>query len=119
MVLKIGVLGSDNTVNRVKEIVSTSNVETISFPFETAKDVDHLIDQAFMADVFLFLDPLAYFYSKQIIKQRRIPAVKIPKDEYALTNVFYRLHNKYKQPISRLSIDISEKEYAKIGRAHV
>lgn len=112
MDLKIGLFGPDNLVNRVQEIVaSSSNIELISFPFETPEDVDHLIDQAFMADVFLFLDPLAYFYNKRTIRQRRLPVVKVPKDEYALANVFYQLNNKHNQPLERLSIDITEKKY--------
>src|SRR5690625_4600649 len=112
MELKVGLFGPEEMIERAGKVVqSDNNIEPLSFVFQTSEEIDRLIDQAFMSDVYVFLDPLAYHYSKQKIEKKKLPAVKIFKDEYALATAFYRLTHKHNHSLDRFSIDVANKKY--------
>lgn len=112
MELKVGLFGAEEMIERAEKVVqSQNNIELLSFAFQTSEEIDRLIDQAFMSDVYVFLDPLAYHYSQQTIKKKKLPAVKISKDEYALATAFYRLIHKHNRSLDRFSIDVADKKY--------
>src|SRR5699024_1446050 len=111
MDLKIGLFGQEEVVRGIEQTIgSTSNVELLPFTFRAPEEINRLIDQALMSDVYVFLGPLAYFYSKQIIEKKRLPAVKVFKDEYVLATTFFRLINKHERSLSRFSIDVVDQK---------
>ncbi|HLS20866.1 MAG TPA: hypothetical protein VK056_04265 [Bacillota bacterium] len=112
MDLKVGIFGPEEIVKHAKRTIKAeSNIELLPFGFQTPTEVNRLVDQAFMSDVYVFLDPLAYFYSKQTIDKKKLPVIKIFKDEYALATLLFQLISKYNHPPERFSIDVANKKY--------
>lgn len=112
MDLKVGIFGPEEIVKHAEQTIQAeSNIELLPFAFQTPAEINRLVDQAFMSDVYVFLDPLAYFYSKQTIERKRLPAIKVFKDEYALVTALFRLINRDGHLLERFSVDVVNKKY--------
>lgn len=109
MDLKIGIFGPDERIAQAKKAFPTEDhVETLSFPCHSPRDIGELIDRAFMCDVYIFLDPLPYYYGKNIIEKKRLPTIKIQQDEYALTSTLFYLNDTDQLSLKRFSIDVCD-----------
>ncbi len=105
--IKIAVFGRKEIIERVEDCVKEQqDIEIIPFIYTKEIDVNLLIDQAFMCDIYLFTTPLSYLHAKEKIQKKRLPAVQITFDEYMVLTSFYRVRNYEKQELKRISIDI-------------
>lgn len=109
MKIKIAVFGRDDMLLAMPPFLrDQEQYEIMPYPYEEAKEAVDLIEQAFMCDVYLFLEPLAYLYVKEKMEKKKWPVVQVAQDEYMILSSFYRMKTKLKQPIHRISIDMLE-----------
>lgn len=114
MDLKVGIFGPDEVIVQAEKVfLAEDHVETLSFTCQAPEKIDQLIDQAFMSDVYIFLDPLIYYCSKKIVDKRRLPVVKVCKDEYALASTLFHLSEINNLSLERFSIDIGNRKFVK------
>lgn len=107
MKVKIAVFGHEQLVERLNTYVEKlGDVETFSFVYSEAKETAELIEKAFMCDVYLFTDALAYSYAKEKIDKKKLPSIQVACDEYMVVTSFYHVRNVYKQELNRLSMDV-------------
>lgn len=107
MKMKLAVFGRKEIISRISTFIDKQDdVEIIPFTYKKAIDTVHLIEKAFMCDLYLFTDPLSYLYVKNKVEKKRLPHILVSIDEYSILTSFYRLKNDYKQALDRLSIDV-------------
>ncbi|ASN03959.1 hypothetical protein [Virgibacillus necropolis] len=112
MKIKIAVFGREEIIKRMNDYVEgQDDIEIIPFTYSKAVENVDLIEKAFMCDVYLFGGTLPYFYAKEKIDRKRLPAVQVAFDEYMILTSFYRLRNNHNQALDRISIDVLHKEY--------
>jgi len=110
MKTKIAVFGRGELIDRLRDYSDNQNdIEIIPFEYSETKEITHLIDQAFMCDSYVFLEPLPYLYAKDYLKKRRLPMINVSLDEYMILTTFYKVKNIDQKPLHRFSIDILNK----------
>jgi hypothetical protein len=82
------------------------DLEISYFPYTEAKETATLLSQAFMCDIYIFGETLAYLYVKHVVEKKKLPKIIIAFDEYKIMTALYQLSYVKKQPLRRLSIDV-------------
>lgn len=112
MKVKIAVLSSEVfMVEILKYEQKFQNIEMIPFIYSHPKDCQAIISEINNCDVLLFAGSTPYFFAKEQVKQKNIPAVYIPFDEYTLTLTLFGILIKHQEDWQRMSIDISKSIY--------
>ncbi|WP_239984519.1 hypothetical protein [Lentibacillus sediminis] len=107
MKTKIAVFGREEITSRVVTQAETNeDMEVIAFNYEKAEAAVELIEKAFMCDIYLFSEPLAYLYAREKIIKKRLPAIQVAFDEYMILSTFYRIKNHHMRKLERMSIDV-------------
>ncbi|OZU89226.1 hypothetical protein CIL03_05770 [Virgibacillus indicus] len=107
MKVKIAVFASESVMKCfIKNSSQDNKIEIVPFLYKKAEEVNELIEKAIMCDLYLFAEPLSFFYAQEKIKKKKLPAVQVPFDEYMVLTSFYRLIYNHKQQLNRLSIDV-------------
>ncbi|MEN2767167.1 hypothetical protein [Ornithinibacillus xuwenensis] len=112
MKIKVAVFGRRELVDRFNSyITNNEEIEAIPFIYTKANEAAHLVEKAFMCDVYLFLESLPYLHAKNKIKKKRLPSVQVSFDEFMILTSFYHLKNHHHQKLNRLSIDVIEDKH--------
>src|SRR5699024_3082163 len=112
MTIKIAVFGKSELINHMQDTINfDTNFEIVPFKYSEMNKVNSLIYHAFTCDIYIFLEPLAYFYCKNELAKKRIPSLHISVDEYMILMAFYRLNYIDNQDLNRLSIDVSSEDH--------
>lgn len=85
-------------------------LELYPFIYKKTEQVIELIERAFICDIYMFTEPLAYLYVKNKIKKKRVPSFKVHVDEYMVYRALCKLENDDKQYPDRLSIDLPDRQ---------
>lgn len=102
--MKVAVFASESSIKYFKN--QESNMEIVPFPYKKAVEVNELIEKAIMCDIYLFAEPISYFYAKEKINKKKIPAIQVAFDEFMILSSFYKLIYSNKRQVTRLSIDL-------------
>ncbi len=86
-------------------------MEAIPFIYKKAMEAPHLVEKAFMCDVYLFLEALPYLYAQHKITKKRLPTIQVAFDEYMILTSFYHLKNVHQEALRRLSIDVVDSRH--------
>ncbi|MCP1308169.1 transcriptional regulator [Paenibacillus tyrfis] len=110
MVIKIAVIGSEKMADKVLRLNSHANVQIRSLIYDKPEESAKLVKMAQNDDVLFFTGPFPYFFAKDEIEKRGIPAVYIPLDELVFTVSLYYIRDTLCIHPDRLSIDIPYQE---------
>lgn len=112
MTITIAVISSEEFLPRIlKHTQSIDYIQLTSYTYQNPKESASLLDQIHDCDVLLFAGPLPYFFSKEKVEQKKLPAVYIPLDEYTISlSLFHTLLN-VPGGLDRISIDLPKAEY--------
>lgn len=112
MVVKVAVFGGEDIVKRInKYIEGQEAIKMIPFTYNRSAETVQLIDKAFMCDIYLFAGALPYFYAKDKIDKKRLPAVQVVFDEYMILRNLHHMKNEYCRQLNRLSMDGPDEKY--------
>lgn len=105
--MKIAIFARPEVIHHVKGMKNDyTDLDISYFPYSEAKETISLVSQAFMCDIYIFGETLAYLYVKDIVDKKRLPKVIIAFDEYKILSAFYHLSFLRQQPLHRLSVDV-------------
>ncbi|MCC8438463.1 HTH domain-containing protein [Brevibacillus sp. M2.1A] len=112
MTITIAVISSEEFLPRIlKHTQSIDYIQLTSYTYQNPKESVALLDQIHDCDVLLFAGPLPYFFAKEKVEQKKLPAVYIPIDEYTISlSLFHTLLN-VPGGLDRISIDLPKAEY--------
>ena len=105
--IRVAAVSSKEAIDQILRLgENIDNIQITPYIYENPSKSKQIVEQIIDCDVVIFAGPLPYLISKDVVDERKWPAVFIPLDEYTLTNtLFYTMLHK-KQGIDRLSIDI-------------
>lgn len=108
---KVAVFAREGMEDRLNRLAKEHpKIEIMPFTYHHTDQIFTLFERAFICDIYLFTEPLAYLYVKDKLKRKRIPFIKIHVDEYMIFRAFYELEVAKKQPLHRVSIDLPDKQ---------
>ncbi|RAT98437.1 HTH domain-containing protein [Brevibacillus sp. Leaf182] len=112
MTITIAVISSEEFLPRIlKHTQSIDYIQLTSYTYQNPKESAALLDQIHDCDVLLFAGPLPYFFAKEKVEQKKLPAVYIPIDEYTISlSLFHTLLN-VPGGLDRISIDLPKAAY--------
>jgi len=108
---KIAVFVREEMADKLHTIADEQEkMEILPFIYHETEEIIDLVERAFICDIYLFTEPLAYLYVKDKVKKKRIPSVQITIDEYMVLNAIHKLKDNQNQRLNRLSVDLPEKQ---------
>lgn len=112
MLIRLAVITPEDFAPLITECaVEFTNILFTTYYYQNPMECDQMMERIQDCDVLLFAGPLPYFFAKEALGQKRIPAVYIPSDEYTLTlNLGHILLNR-KEGLKSLSVDIPKMAY--------
>ncbi|WP_217586327.1 hypothetical protein [Lentibacillus saliphilus] len=111
MRVKVAVFGRQEVIDTLSEHVMDTKTELFPFIYTDAEEVYDLVEKAVMCDVYLFTSPLSYYYAKEKIDKKRLPAVHVAFDEYMILSALYHLKAGNGTSLPRLSIDLDDRQH--------
>lgn len=109
MTIKIAVFGREETIHQINRLTEKiEDVELFPFVYRTAEETDGLVEKAIMCDIYLFTSTLAYYYAKDFIEKKRLPAVQADIDAYMILTSLFQIKMEKEQELDRLSIDVPD-----------
>ncbi|WP_042221282.1 hypothetical protein [Oceanobacillus manasiensis] len=105
MKAKVAVFGPANTVVRIQHLKQeATNYELLPFIYTEANQTPDLLEQAFLCDIFLFTESIAFHYVENKTKKRRLSTIVVHCDEYILTTALLQALSE-NQTRKRISLD--------------
>lgn len=110
MKAKVAVFGPESVIVRIQKLKKEfSNYELFPFIYSEANQTPELLEQAFLCDIFLFTESIAYCYVKEKTKKRRFSTIVIHCNEYILTTALLQSLSDM-LPQKRISLDGTTEE---------
>lgn len=105
--MKVAVFAREDLIDKIYTFANKQDhIQILPFTYQKTKNIVNLIEKAFMCDVYLFTEPLAYLYVKDKLEKKRVPAVQVDFDEYMILNTIFNDN----RSLTRFSVDIPNKQ---------
>lgn len=112
MTITIAVISSEPFLPRItKHIHSNDHIQLTTYTYQNPKESAALLDDIHDCDVLLFAGPLPYFFAKEKVEQKKLPAVYIPLDEYTISLSLFHTMLHVPGGLDHISIDMPKAEY--------
>ncbi|WP_203363858.1 hypothetical protein [Bacillus sp. REN10] len=112
MSIKVALFGPAEMVKLVKELESNvEGIEIIPYVYQTPRETEQLIQQAFECDIYLFSGIIPYYYSKKFFHMFDRPAIYIPDNELSVSLTLLSIFYRHQVGFNRLSIDLPDRKY--------
>lgn len=107
MKMKIAVFSPRAMLDRVKKVVPVDKeLDFMFFPYVSLKEMIHLVEKAYVCDIFFFTEQVSYLYVKSKVEKKEPPCIHLPLDEYMLLTTLCLLKKNNEQVWKRISIDV-------------
>ncbi|MDQ0889806.1 hypothetical protein QFZ81_004894 [Paenibacillus sp. V4I9] len=113
MNIRIAAFGSEKLIHQVLQYEKQfKNIQIIPYIYSKPEESAELVKYAKTCDVLFFTGLIPYIISKEEIKNKNLPAVFIPFNEYSVILSFYYVRYGLNQNSDRLSIDLPFSKHA-------